>query len=113
MPTRRWMVENRHGKALVPILGVLAALAIGVAAVAIVLQMQERDKRVVVERELMMALAEKDDLNAQLQDVTKAKATLEDELVQAQQELGDTKEALEAALAVRETLAKSIESRQQ
>ena len=43
---------DRSGKMVVPLLSVLAALAMGVAAVAIYLQMQERETRMAREREL-------------------------------------------------------------
>lgn len=101
-----------EGKALVPLLGVLATLAIGVAAVAIVLQMRERDRRVATERELVIAQTEREELKSQLQDVTLQKASIEQQLALAQGDLAKTKANLDAAVATKDALTKSIEDRQ-
>lgn len=101
-----------EGKALVPLLGVLATLAIGVAAVAIVLQMRERDRRVATERELVIAQTEREELKSQLQDVTLQKASMAQQLALAQGDLVKTKADLDAAVATKDALTKSIEDRQ-
>ena len=101
-----------QGKALVPLLGVLATLAIGVSAVAIVLQMRERDRRVAVERELVIAQTEREELKSQLQDVTQQKASAEQQLAMAQADLTKTKTDLDAAITAKDALTRSIEDRQ-
>ena len=98
---------------LVPLLGVLAFLAMGVAAFAIMLQMQERDKRQAKERELQITLAENDDLKTRLQDVQQAKSHVEEELTRVRGELSDSKAQLAKAVEAQETLTHNIEDREQ
>ena len=104
---------RQAGKMVVPLLGVLAALSIGVAAVAIILQSQERGKRQAKERELRVALADNDDLKGKLQQVQQAKAAVEDELGHNRKDLTRAKEELAAAVQAQETLTKSVEDREQ
>ena len=77
----------RSGKSLVPLLSILAVLAMVVAGVAIVLQMQERDKRLAKEQELRLLLAENDDLKARLDETQEAKSKLEGDLEGVRREL--------------------------
>ena len=109
MPSRvQSRVAADSGGVLVPLLGVVAVLAIGVSAVAIMLQMQERDKRVATEQELMMALSENDDLQADIQGLQHTKANLEKELALSQGSLTKVEAELQAAIASREALSKSV-----
>ena len=103
---------RQTGKALVPLLGVLAVLAMAVAAVAIVLQMQEHDKRLVKEQELRVALAENDDLKARLEDAQQAKSKVEEELGRLQKEFSQTQEKLAKAIEAQEILSRSVEDRE-
>lgn len=104
--------NDRNGKVLVPMLGVLAALAMAVAAAAIWLQMQEREKRQTKERELVLVLAERDDLKAQLEETHQAKSRVEDELSRVRKELETSLEQLAKATAAQEALSRSVEDRQ-
>ena len=106
------MATGQAGKMLVPLLSVLAALAMGVAAVAIYLQMQERDRRLTKERELQLALAENDGLKTHLQQTEQEKAKVEEELVHIHKDLAQSKAALADSVAAQETLTKSIEDRE-
>lgn len=111
-PGRRWMMrQSQAGKTLVPLLGVLAVLAMAVAAVAIVLQMRERDKRVAKEQELRLALAENDDLKSRLDETQQAKTKLQDELERTRKEFTQTQEKLAKAVEAQETLSRSLEDR--
>ena len=108
MEPTRWQA----GRMLVPLLGVLAALAMGVAAVAIVLQTQERDKRQAKERELELAVAENHDLQAQLEDSQQARARVEEDLGRTRKELAKSQEEIAKAVEAQEALSRSVEDRQ-
>ena len=97
---------------IVPLLSVLAALAMGVAAVAIYLQMKEREQRIARERELQLAMAESDNLKSRLQDVESAKAKAEEDLGHAKKDLGEAKEELARSVEAQQVLTKSIEERE-
>jgi uncharacterized protein YlxW (UPF0749 family) len=112
MLSRRDTMLLRHGKMLVPMLGVLAALSMAVAAAAIWLQMQEREKRQAKERELVLVLAERDDLRAQLEETSEAKSRVESELSRVRKELETSLEHLAKATAAQEALSRSVEDRQ-
>ena len=103
---------RQAGKMLVPLLGILAFLAMAVAAVAIVLQMQEREKRITKEQELRLALAENDDLKGRLEDIQQAKAKVEDDLARLRKEYAESQEKLVQAVQAKETLSRSIEDRE-
>lgn len=105
-------MQRRSGKALVPLLGALAALAMGVSAVAIVLQIQERDKRLARERELQLALAENDDLKVKLEDARQSKTRAEEQLATAKKTLAQAQDELASAVKAREELSRSIEDRE-
>jgi len=94
------------------LLGVLAALAMGVAAVAIVLQIQEREKRMARERELQLALAENDDLKGRLEEAQENRSRAEGQLAGARKELTQAREELAQAITAQETLSRSIEDRE-
>jgi len=98
---------------LVPLLGVLAALAMGVAAVAIVLQIQEREKRQAKERELHLALAENEDLTVRLEEAQQGRARTEEQLAGVHQELTLAREELATAVQAQEALSRSVEDREQ
>ncbi|MBI3321216.1 MAG: hypothetical protein HYZ91_02985 [Candidatus Omnitrophica bacterium] len=110
--TPRVVRPRQAGKTLVPLLSVLVVLAMGVAGVAIFLQMQERDRRQAKERELQLALAENDDLKVRLQDLQQTKSRMETELTRARTELTQAQEELAKSTEAKETLARSIEDRE-
>ena len=104
---------GQAGKMLVPLLGVLAMLAMGVAAVAIVLRIQERDRLQTKERELQLALTENDDLKSRLDEAQRGKARVEEEVSNVRKELTQAQEELVKAAKAQETLARDVEDRQQ
>ena len=105
-------VKGQAGKSLVPLLGVLAALAMGVAAVAIYLQMQEREKRFAKERALQLALAENDDLKARMEEVQQARAKVEEDLARTRKDLTQSQEELAKATKAQEALSRTVEDRE-
>ena len=106
------MTITRRGGAAVPLLSVLAVLALLVAGVAIALQMQERTKRLAKERELLMAKSENEDLQQRLTDTRSAKERVEGELTRTKDELAKDVQQLEEERKAKETLAKSVDERQ-
>jgi len=106
-------MRNARGKTLVPLLGVAAILAMGVASFAIVLQIKERDKRVAKERELQGALAQLEGLKTQFDELQQSKVSIEDELARARRELTDSQDQLAQAVQAEETLKTSVEDREQ
>ena len=106
----RW--GSSSGGALVVVLGVLAVISTGVAAVAVVLQIQEREHRQAKERELQLVLSELDELKGRLDALQQAKAQVEEELTQARTELTASQEALAKAVEAQETLSRSVEGRE-
>ncbi|MBI4598351.1 MAG: hypothetical protein HY737_08140 [Candidatus Omnitrophica bacterium] len=101
----------QQGKMLVPLLSVVAILAIGVAAVAIVLKFDEQNKRLAKERELAAAQSQVADLRRQINDVQQAKAKVDQELSQTRQDLAASDDQLKQAVAKQTELAKSLENR--
>ena len=112
VPTPKPVVRGKAGKMLVPLLGVLAVLAMGVAAVAIVLQIQEREKRQAKERELQLAINEVEDLKSRLNEAQQSKSRTEEQLASVRNELSQTKEEFEKTLKAQEALTKAIEDRE-
>jgi septal ring factor EnvC (AmiA/AmiB activator) len=104
-------LANADGKMLVPLLAVAAVLAMGLAAVAIVLQMQERDKRLAKEQELALVLAERQDLKEQVARMQQAKVQLEDEVARIRKELASAEEELGHAQKAQEELSQSVKER--
>lgn len=104
--------DREAGKTLAPLLGVLAALAMGVAAIAIVLQAQEREKRRAKEHELQQALIENEDLKGRLQELQEAKAKVEDELTHVRKELGDSQTQLAKAVEAQTALSRAMEEKE-
>ena len=86
----RMIARDSAGKMLVPLLGVLTVLAIGVAGVAIVLRMDEQQKRIAKEQELEQVLREKDELQSQFQELQQTKSRVEGELSRARQDLAQS-----------------------
>lgn len=105
--------RSESGKTLVPLLSVLVVLAMGVAGVAIYLQVQERDRRQAKERELHLALAENDDLKVRLQDLQQTKSRIEEDLTRAKKELTLAQDELAKSRQAQEELARSVEGREQ
>ena len=100
------------GKMLIPLFGVLAALALIVAAAAMVLQRQEREKRIALERDVAQARAEVETLKTDLDALQGAKAKVEEELVHAKMELTTAQEQATKALEAQATLSRSVEDRE-
>ena len=112
------MVESgrlmtKAGKAVVVLLGIVAALGVGVAGVAISFQMRERDLRVARENELRLVKGEKDELEEQLSEVRQAKSRIERELADAKDDLEAAARQLADERQEKEQLAKTAEDRQQ
>ena len=100
------------GKMIVSLLGLLTALSMAVAGAAIWLQLQEREKRQAKERELLLTLAERDELKGQLDQAQQAKARTEEELGRVRKELAGTQDKLSEATAAQEALSRAVEDRQ-
>ena len=111
-PWPGYVMVGETGKMLVPLLGVIASLAIGVSVVAIVLQQQEREKRQATERQLRQAILENEDLQAQVGDLTKTKARLEEVVAKARQDLAFSEEQLAKAIQTQQSLSKAVEDRE-
>ena len=106
--------RRRHqaGKLLVPLLAVLTVLAMGVAAAAIYLTMQEREKRQAKEKELRLALTENDDLKSRVEEIQQQKSKVEGELTNVQTELTQLQSDLAKAVKAQETLTQSVDDRE-
>jgi len=91
----------------------LATLSMVVAAVAIVLQRQEYQKRQSKERELRLALGERDALKSQLEDLERVKARIEEESARARKDLTEAQEKATQAAEAHQTLSRSLEDREQ
>lgn len=104
---------RRAGRMLVPLMGIVVVLAMAGAAFAIVLQMQERDKRQAAERELHLARAENEDLKGRFQEAQQAKAAMEDEMGRAKRDVLQSKDELAKALKAQETLQHAVDDREQ
>lgn len=109
----RRLHPEQVGKILMPLLGLLAVLGMVVAAVAVVLQIKERDLRVATEQELALAWAEKDDLTQQLAETRTAKIRTEDELARVRTDLEDSRGELALAVTAQRDLTQSVEDREQ
>ncbi|HEX9780610.1 MAG TPA: hypothetical protein VGB20_05280 [bacterium] len=107
------MARSQDGKAVAPLLGVLAALAIVVAGVAIMLQMREREQRLARERQLELVTRERDELQTQLASVQREHSRLEEDVTRLRTELTESTRRLAAATEERETMARSIAQREQ
>jgi hypothetical protein len=94
------------------LLAVLVVLSLGVATVAGVLMMREREQRLARERELQIVLAENTDLTTRLQDAVSARQRTETELTQVREELSGTQDQLQEARAAQEALSRSVEDRE-
>ena len=103
---------GQAGKMLVPLLSVVALLAIGVAAVAIVLKFKEQEKRIAKEQELQQAQSHIEVLQRQVNDIQQAKAKIEEELSRARKELVQSAEELKQAVAKQTELTKSLDDRE-
>ena len=104
--------RGQSGKLLVPLLGGLAVLAMGVAAFGILLMQQERDKRIAKERELKVIVAEREDLKARNSELEQAKTQAEEQLARARKDLTQAQQEMAKAIEARDTLTKSIEDRE-
>ena len=124
MPKVRWQIAQwqaatppkrfggRAGKALVPLLGVLALLAMGVCAFVVMQLIQEKERRIAKEQELQLAHAENEDLKARLEEIQQARARVEEELSRVRKEFAQSQEELAKAVEAQEALSRSIEDRE-
>ena len=106
-------VREPSGKMLVPLLIVLVGLSLGVAAIATLFGIQERDKREAKERELHLAVAENTALKADLEKALSDKVRTVAELESVRRELAKTAEDLTKSMKAQEQLARSVEDREQ
>jgi len=104
---------TRQGRTTTTVLAAFAIFAIGMAGVAIVFQMRERDLRLAKERELLLVKAENEDLEEQLRQIRQAKEQVEMELVLVKEQLTQMTHQLTEERQAKETLAKSVDERQQ
>ena len=102
-----------RGKATVVLLGIVAALALTVAAIAITFQMRERDLRLAKERELLLVQAENHELLQQIREVRDAKQQLESQLAQVKEQFAQTMKQLTEERQANEQLVKTAGERQQ
>ncbi len=103
---------TQSGKLLVPLLGVLTILSVGVAVFAANMVMQERDKRQAKERELHIAQAENEDLRGRVEEIQQAKAKVEAEITRTKGELSKAQEQLAKSVESQQTLSRSVEDRE-
>ena len=101
------------GKTLIPLLSGLAAIAMGIAILAVVSQTQERQKRLAKERELTLALAENNSLKTQVDDAQRARLRAEEETGRSRKELAQAQAELTKAVEAQQTLSRSVEEREQ
>lgn len=102
--------NSQQGKLIVPLLGVVAGLAMCVAAFAIYLQMQEREQRLAKERELQVMTQEKENVRLELNELEFTKRRLEDQLATVKRELVDTQDQLAQAVEQQAVLSSSVDS---
>ena len=112
MPMGVSLRRSQAGKMLTPLLSILAALAMGVAAFAIYLVIQKGEQLQVVQRNLQLAESENNDLKSRVESVQQAKARLEENLAGVQGELSHSKEEMANSLKAQETLTRSVEDRE-
>ncbi|OGX39300.1 MAG: hypothetical protein A3C53_02105 [Omnitrophica WOR_2 bacterium RIFCSPHIGHO2_02_FULL_68_15] len=112
MQTWAWLRRSQAGKMLTPLLSILAALAMGVAAFAIYVVIQKGEQLQVVQRNLQLAESENSDLKSRIETVQQAKARLEEDLTGAQRSFAESQEELANSLQAQETLTRSIEDRE-
>ena len=103
---------GRRGRALVVILGLLAGLAIVVAAAAVSFQMKERTLRISKEKEILLLKAANEDLERQLSEASKAEEDMKAKLAKSEAQLEQTARSLAQELQVKDALAKSVDERQ-
>ena len=104
---------GRRGKMLVPLLGVLAALAMVVAAFGIVMLQKEKDHRLAKERELKLAVAENEELRAHATELENQAEELKGKLSKAEKDSAQVGQELAKAIDSQKDLTKSVEDREQ
>ncbi len=104
---------NQSGKLLVPVLGILAALGVSAAGVALVMHMQEREKRVATEQELALVVGERDELKGRLTEVERVKAETDVQLSRVRADLSKVEADLATSQETQKELAASVENREQ
>ncbi len=103
---------TQTGKMLVPLLSVLAILAIGVAVAAIVFLNTEHERRIAKEQELRLAQNENDELKTHLEESQQAKAKMDEELGRLRKDITEAKAKLTQAQSEQQTLAQSMQDRE-
>ena len=105
-------LNGQAGKTLVPLLGILALLSIGVTAFVAWQLVQEKELRIAKEQELNLSRAENEDLKAKIEETQQARSRVEEELTRVRKELNQSKEELAKAVEAQETLSRSVEDRE-
>jgi len=103
---------TRQGRAIVVGVAAFAIFAIGVAGVAVVFQMRERDARLAKERELLLVKAENEDLEEQLLQIRQTKEQVETELALLKDQMTQMTKQLTEEQQAKDALATSIDERQ-
>ena len=106
------MAMARRGRAVVPLLGALTALALVVAGVAITLQMKERTARLAKEREVVLLKAENQELQGKVDELKTAKQQAEEKFTHAKDDLEQVTQQLAQERQEREGLTKAVDDRQ-
>ena len=105
-------LQSRSGKMVVPLLGILATLALAVAGAAIYFLIDKGERLQAVQRDLQLAEAENTDLKARIESVQQQKSRAEEELASVQRELEQSKDELAKSVQSQETLTRSVEDRE-
>ncbi len=105
--------ERRAGKTLVPLLSVLAVIAMGVAAASAYLLMQTRDALQAKEQDLALVRGENTDLKSRLDEAVQTRTRAEEDLSRARAELKEATDELAKTVEEKQTLVRSIDDREQ
>jgi DNA repair exonuclease SbcCD ATPase subunit len=106
------MTVARQGRLVVPLLGVVAGVAIVGAGIAATLLVQEREARKIKERQLAVVQAENQDLQLQVDEIQTAKQHVEMELSRAKAQLSEATQQLADAQEAKDALAQTVQERQ-
>jgi predicted RNase H-like nuclease (RuvC/YqgF family) len=107
------MGDRRAGKLLVPLLGGLSVLALGMAGVALMLKDQERQARVASEQQLVTARTQNEALSQQVEELEGLKRTMEEDLTKTRTDLTKSQEQLAKEIEAQEALSRSVNEREQ
>ncbi len=102
------------GRLLVPVLGGLAVVGLGLAVGAlVVLHRQDQARLQAREKELRAAMSENRELSSKVDELQQAKAQMEEQLTKAQQDLTQAKEGLAHASTAEKQLRTDLDAREQ